>query len=189
MKSIRVTDLMVPLSEYATVSEEASLYEAAMALEEAHRRFDRKRYKYRVVLVHNKEKQIVGLLSDLEVLGGLEPAYKEIGDVRSIALSGFSPEFLSIMAENYQLWQEPLGDICGKAVNIKVKDIEYTPIEGNYIQENATLNEAIHRLIVGYHQNLLVVRGENKKIVAVLRLYDVFRQVYNQIKACQVRSA
>jgi hypothetical protein len=120
------------------------------------------------------------------VLSGLEPAYSEIGDVRSIALSGFSPEFLKAVAENYQLWQEPLGDICAKAVRIKVKDIDYTPIEGNYIQEDATLNEAIHQLIVGYHQNLLIVKGEEKEIVGVLRLYDVFKQVYSVIKSCNL---
>jgi Mg2+/Co2+ transporter CorC len=183
---ISVKDLMVPLSEYSSVSEEASLYEAVLVLEEAHREFDQKRYKYRVILVHDKNNKVTGLLSELEVLSGLEPAYSEIGDVRSIALSGFSPEFLKAVAENYQLWQEPLGDICAKAVRIKVKDIDYTPIEGNYIQEDATLNEAIHQLIVGYHQNLLIVKGEEKEIVGVLRLYDVFKQVYSVIKSCNL---
>jgi CBS domain-containing protein len=188
MESIKVKDLMVPLSEYSTVSEEASLYEAVMILEKAHRKFDRKRYKYRVILVHDKNNRIVGLLSDLEVLSGLEPAYREIGDVRSIALSGFSAEFLKTMAANYRLWQQPLGDICGKALQIKVKNIDYTVVEGNYITANATLNEAIHQLIVGYHQNLLVVIGEEKNIVGVLRLYDVFKQVYKTIKTCHLRA-
>jgi CBS domain-containing protein len=188
MESIKVEDLMVDLSEYSTVSEEATLYEAVTTLEEAHRKFDRKRYKYRVILVHDSNNQIVGLLSDLEVLSGLEPTYKEIGDVRSIALSGFSAEFLKKMAANYRLWQQPLGDICGKASQIKVKNIDYTPVEGNYIRKNATLNEAIHRLIVGYHQNLLVVSGEEKNIVGVLRLYDVFKQVYKMIKTCHMKA-
>jgi hypothetical protein len=35
MKSYSVKDLMVPLSEYATVSEDATLYEAVLSLEEA----------------------------------------------------------------------------------------------------------------------------------------------------------
>jgi CBS domain-containing protein len=188
MESIKVKDLMVDLSEYSSVSEEATLYEAVMTLEKAHRKFDRKRYKYRVILVHDNNNRIVGLLSDLEVLSGLEPAYREIGDVRSIALSGFSAEFLKKMAANYQLWQQPLGDICGKAAQIKVKNVDYTPVEGNYITENATLNQAIHQLIVGYHQNLLVVSGEEKDIVGVLRLYDVFKQVYKMIKTCQMKA-
>jgi hypothetical protein len=35
MKNFRVKDLMVPLSEYATVDEDATLYEAVVALEKA----------------------------------------------------------------------------------------------------------------------------------------------------------
>jgi len=35
MKSIKVKDIMVPLNEYATVNEEATLYEGLLALEEA----------------------------------------------------------------------------------------------------------------------------------------------------------
>ena len=35
MKSYLVKDLMVPLSEYATVTEDATLYESLLSLEEA----------------------------------------------------------------------------------------------------------------------------------------------------------
>ena len=40
MKSYSVKDLMVPLSEYATVSEDATLYEAVLSLEEAQEKFE-----------------------------------------------------------------------------------------------------------------------------------------------------
>jgi Mg2+/Co2+ transporter CorB len=125
------------------------------------------------------------MLTDLEVLSGLEPAYKEIGDVRSMALSGMTQDFLKSLAENYQLWQKPLGDICGKAFKIKVKDIDYTTTEGNFIEEDATLDEAIHQFIVGYHQNVLVTREGGNEIVGVLRLYDVFKKVASIIKSCK----
>jgi len=41
MKTRMVRDLMVPLQEYATVNEEASLYAAVLALEEAQKTFTR----------------------------------------------------------------------------------------------------------------------------------------------------
>ena len=41
MKQTKVRDLMVPLSDYATVSEQATLYEAVMALEQAQIKFDK----------------------------------------------------------------------------------------------------------------------------------------------------
>lgn len=188
MKAIKVKDLMVQLDKYATISEEASLYDAILTLEESNRHYDKKRYKYRVILVHDKNKKIIGMLTDLEVLSGLEPAYKEIGDVRSMALSGMSQDFLKSLAENYQLWQKPLGDICGKAFKIKVKDIDYTTTEGNFIDEDATLDQAIHQLIVGYHQNVLVTRGEGDAVVGVLRLYDVFKKVASIIKKCKTEN-
>jgi len=54
MKTIPIKDLMVPLEEYATVSEEATLFEAVAALEKAQERLDRDKYLYlhRAVLVY-----------------------------------------------------------------------------------------------------------------------------------------
>ena len=43
MKTYKIKDLMVPMSEYATVSEEATLYEAVLALEKAQEEFDHTR--------------------------------------------------------------------------------------------------------------------------------------------------
>ena len=40
MKSHLVKDIMVPLSEYATVSENATLFEAVLALEAAQEKFE-----------------------------------------------------------------------------------------------------------------------------------------------------
>ena len=53
MKSYSVKDLMVPLSEYATVPEDATLYEAVMSLEEAQEKFEDKhtRYRHRAILI------------------------------------------------------------------------------------------------------------------------------------------
>ena len=72
MHAKKVKDLMVPLEEYATVSEEANLHEAVLALEKAQSRFRQDRYKHRAVLVYDKEKRIVGKLSQLDVIKGLE---------------------------------------------------------------------------------------------------------------------
>ena len=57
MKSYSVKDLMVPLSEYATVTQDATLYEAVLALEEAQEKFEDKhtRYRHRAILVLDKD--------------------------------------------------------------------------------------------------------------------------------------
>jgi len=51
MDAMKIKDLMVPLEEYATVSDSATLYEAVLALEEAQEKFDHLPYKHRAVLV------------------------------------------------------------------------------------------------------------------------------------------
>ncbi len=58
----------------------------------------------------------------------------------------------------------------------------YSPAEGEYVKEDTLLNEAIHQLIMGRHQSLLVTRGED--IVGILRLTDVFREISDKISSC-----
>lgn len=182
MKTVR--DMMVPLADYATVSEEATLYEAILALEGAQREFDQTRDRHRAILVYSREKKIVGKLSQLDVLRSLEPQYKEIGVSPGYARFGLSPAFVKSMMEHWSLWVKPLDDICRKAGSVRVKEIMYTPTEGEYVKEEATINEAIHQLIMGHHQSLLVTRGG--EIVGILRLSDVFKEVSEAIKKCAI---
>ncbi|MBW1722635.1 MAG: CBS domain-containing protein [Deltaproteobacteria bacterium] len=185
MRTIRVKELMVPLSEYATVSEDANLYEAVMALEKAQAEFDQSRYRHRAVLVYDKEGKIVGKLSQHDIIRALEPRYGEIAEAKSIPRwGGFSKSFIKSMVEHYKLWDKPLNDICRKAVELKVKDIMYTPTEGEFVDQDATLNEALHQLIMGHHQSLLVTKGRD--IVGILRLTDVFKEVCDAIKTCDL---
>ena len=183
MHAKKVKDLMVPLGEYATVSEEANLHEAVLALEKAQSRFRQDRYKHRAVLVYDKEKRIVGKLSQLDVIKGLESGYKKVGDLRGVAHSGFSPELIRSMIEKHGLWQKPLEDVCRNAPQIRVKDVMYAPTEGEYVEEEATLDRAIHQLVIGRHQSLLVTQGGT--IVGILRLTDVFMEICTLIKECQ----
>ncbi|MEJ5376416.1 MAG: CBS domain-containing protein [bacterium] len=183
-EELKVKDLMVPLGEYATVSEDATLYEAVLALEEAQKRFDVSRDRHRAILVLNKEGKVVGKLSQHDVIRGLEPSYDRMGDFRGSSRMGFSPEFIRSLLKNYALWEKPLREICRKAAEIRVKDIYYTPTKGEYVREDDTLNTAIHQLIVGHHQSLLVTRGQ--EVVGILRLSDVFREVCKMIKECKI---
>lgn len=185
MKTRMVKDLMVPLQEYATVNEEASLYAAVLALEEAQKRFHQDRYKHRAILVLDASGRVAGKLSQLDVLKGLEAGYKKMGDFKGISHTGFSTEFIKSMVDKYDLWKKPLEDICRRSPHIKVKDIMYTPTEGEYVPMDATLDQAIHQLVVGHHQSLLVTR-DGKEIVGILRLTDVFQEISERIKECSL---
>ncbi|UCB51335.1 MAG: CBS domain-containing protein [Deltaproteobacteria bacterium] len=173
---------MVPLAEYATVSEEATLFDAVLALEKAQEAFDPKKHRHRAILVFDKKNKIVGKLGQLDILRALEPRYAEMGDLGTLSRTGFSPQFLRSMVEKFALWDESLRDICSKAARLKVKDIMYTPTEGEYVEESASLGDAIHQLLMGHHQSLLVTRG--KEIVGILRLVDVFKEICDTMKSC-----
>ena len=184
MKSYIVKDLMVPLSEYATVSEDATLYEAVLSLERAQENFEDKhtRYRHRAILVLDKDGQVVGKLSQLDVLRSLEPKYNEMSQGEGLHRYGFGKQFTKSMLEDYHLFASPLEDICRKAGEQNVKKFMKTPTEGEYISEDASLDVAIHQLIMGNHQSLLTTRGE--KIVGILRQTDVFAAVFHAMKEC-----
>jgi CBS domain-containing protein len=188
MKITVVRDLMVPLEEYATVFEEATLFEAVVALEQAQEHLDRNKYKYlhRAVLVYDKNKKIVGKISQLDVLSALEPKYAKKMDIKSISRSGLNIniDLLKSKLEEHGLWDKPLKDISGKAAKMKVKTFMYTPKEEDYIEESASLEEAMHMLVMGHHQSLLVTKGG--EIVGILRLTDVFMEIFRLMKLCEI---
>ena len=180
METMLIKDLMVPLDEYATVPNSATLYDAVLALEEAQEKFDHLPYKHRAVLVYDSKDQIVGKLGQLDIIRALEPKYGEMGNIKSLSRFGLSRKFISSIMENNYLWEKPLTHICKKGADIKVKDFMHTPVEGEYVNEDASLEMACHQLVLGHHQSLLVTRGD--KIVGILRLTDVFNNILQIMK-------
>ncbi|MFZ0447956.1 MAG: CBS domain-containing protein [Desulfatiglandaceae bacterium] len=185
MKKTTVKELMVPLEGYPTVSEDASVYEAVLALEKAQEKFDRARYRHLAVLVQDREKRITGKVSQWDLIKSLEPKYEEFGDMRTTSLSGLSPLLIKSMMEGFRLWQDDLDFLCNRTAAKRVKEIMYRPTEGEKVEENATMGEALHTLIVGHHQSLLVTR--DKHIVGILRLTDMFNLVCERIKSCGIQ--
>ena len=184
MKSKLVKELMVPLSEYATISRDASLLEAILELEKAQEEFNKSRYVHRAVLVYDEAGKIVGKLSQIDIIRGLEPKYEEVGDLKHRSFSAFSPAFFKAMYDHLQPWQKPLRDLCRTTASRRVKEVMHMPTKDEFVKADATLDEAIHRLILGSHQSLIVTQGE--EIVGILRLTDVFQEITNVAKTCGV---
>jgi len=182
MKTKTVKDVMRPVSEYETISTEANLYEAASALYEAHRRHGADPRQHRVLLITNQNKEIVGKISQLDVLRFLEPKGKPIGRSRLISRFGVGEKYLNPMLVQYKVWEKPLFDLCKDAGRLKVKRLIHAPMEGEFVEEDASLTEAVHQIALEHHQSLLVTRG--RKIVGVLRQTDVFEVVYETLGVC-----
>ena len=183
MKTVIVKELMVPIEEYATVPQEANLYEAVLALEKAQTSYDPSKHKHRAILVLDSEKNVVGKLDMLDILMSLEPKYGDLEAKGVLSQSGYSPEFIKSMLKDNVLWSEPLQCVCSRAFEVNVCDFMETLEDRVYIQENATLDEAIHQLVICRYQSLLVTR--DKKVVGILRLSDAFSKICDTIKTCE----
>ena len=182
MQTTKVKELMVPLSEYATVFEDATLNEAILALEDAQKNVELGREKHRAILVLDKHRRVVGKLTQWDVSAGIEPKYRGIENITETSRFGFSPEYIRSMMTDYGLWRKPLEDLCRKASEIQVKDIMSKPTPGEYVEEDASLDEAIHLLVMGHHQSLIVKKGD--KISGILRMSDVFKGICDMVKTC-----
>ena len=182
MEIITAEDLMVPVDEFPTISEDATLYEAIIALEITFEEIDREQLKYlhRSILVSDNNKKIIGKISHLDILRALEPKYGEIGDTRTISRSGLSSQFLKAMVQSYNLCATSLTDMCKEASKLKVKNFMYSPRKRECVDSEASLCEAIHMLVIGHHQKLLVVQED--EIIGVLRSTDVFMKIFELMK-------
>lgn len=183
MKTKMVKDLMVPLSEYATVPEGATLADTVAALKKSQAEFDQTKYRHRAVLVYDKNNDIVGKVSMASLLKGLEPKYDDMLSNNRPMHLGFTRNFQKTMIDQLRLWEAPLTHICEKATQIKVDALMTPPDEGEYIEIDATLDEAIHQFILNrHHQSLLVTKDQ--KVVGTLRLTDVFEVVTDAVTDC-----
>ena len=184
MSEFRVKELMVPLSEYATVPEGSTLFDAVLALEKAQEEFDHTKYKHRGILILNKKKRVIGKLGQLDVLRALEPKEEGPGEINELSQFGFSSNFVQKLRTQWVMNAKPLKDLCSKASKLKVEDFMQTPSEGEIIEQEASLEMAVMQLVMGHHISLLVTR--NEEIIGVLRLTDAFAAIFHTMKDCEL---
>jgi len=184
MKNKIVKDLMIPISEYETISIESNLHEAAFALDKAQKAYEQRTHPHRILLISDENGEIVGKISQLDVLRALEPKGQQIHDSKILSRFGVSPQYLKPMLSQCGFWDKPLIDICRGSGRLKVKMLVCAPAEGESVPEDASLSEAIHQLALEHHQSLLVTRGE--KIVGILRQTDMFKKVVRTLAVCEL---
>jgi len=178
-----VKDLMVPLSEYATVQEGSTLFEAVLALEKAQEEFDHEHtpYHHRAVLILNQNKKVIGKLSQLGVLRAILPKNERTQQIEDISRFGFSTRLINSLREKSRLEEGILDDLYKKATRMKVEDYMQTPSEGEYVDEMTSIDTAMYQIVIGTHLSLIVTRGD--EIVGLLRMSDVFAAVFHAMKS------
>lgn len=180
MKTYLVKDLAVPISEYATVEEGSTLFDAILALESAQERYRRNKYQHRAILVLDRAGRVVGKLNQADVIRALEPKDERIDRLRDIGKFGFSDKFIYSLREKAEPPGRILERINEKARRLAVEEVMHTPSEGEYVDEETSLDTACHQLVSGNHLSLLVSRGH--KVTGILRMSDVFSEVSRAIR-------
>ncbi len=171
----KVKDVMLPISTYPTVHISGTLLDAVRSLENAQKHRSSEIEPYRAVLVVDDEGKIIGKIGHLSFLKALEPKYNILIDIDKLTQVNLSSEFIETIMDHYDLWRDNFFDICAKAHNIYIKDI-MMPIIQNISQE-ASIAEAVHKIIMWQTLSILVTDGS--KIVGILRLSDLYKEVAN----------
>jgi len=83
----RVKDLMLPLSEYATVPADRNLRDAVVALYRSRKHLTKNRHHHRAVLAIDDRGRVVGKLTYWAILASLEPPLIGTFDAQSLQQS------------------------------------------------------------------------------------------------------
>lgn len=161
MKTTTVVKLMVPLSEYATVPATATLSEAVAALVNVQGSYDHSKYNHRAILIVDENDQVVGKISQTIVLKALEPKYfDELEIDGDLGIQRLSNYILKTMVDKYELFEDSFEEACQRAAQLPIRKLMHRPKADEFIDKNGSLGEAIHQLVIGGHQSLLVRDGK-----------------------------
>jgi CBS domain-containing protein len=173
-----VSELMIPVAEYATVPDKATLLEAILILEKSQARLKANRQPYRAVLVTDKNNKIIGKIGHLAFLKALEPKYNFMDDMSKLTMAGVSTEFIESMMEHLSMWNDNIETISRRAALINVKNVMH-PVSEN-IDVNASILEAIHKIVMWQTLSILVTKDNS--VIGILRLSDIYEEVSGYIK-------
>jgi CBS domain-containing protein len=177
MKNKTVKDLMIPLENYASVHQDATLLDVALEMQKSQDKLTPGMQPIRAVLVVDHNNSIIGKIGHLAFLKALEPKYNKIVDFEKLTRVGVSPALISSISDNLRLWEDDLSSINKRASSIRAVDA-MNPVSES-IDENASITEAIHQIIVLQLLSLLVKSGS--KIVGIIRLSDLYDEVGRNI--------
>ncbi|PKN67587.1 MAG: hypothetical protein CVU57_02475 [Deltaproteobacteria bacterium HGW-Deltaproteobacteria-15] len=183
MEKMKVRELMRPVEEFPRVSNQSTFMEAVKALEKAQQEFSSGKASQRILLVYNEDGQIVGKLSPMDVVQGLEPNYENIDSLSRYHLARST---LESMKEDLRFWQEPLADLCKKAYSMKIGKFIRLPSADHMVNADDKMDSAFHLFVVGRHDSLFVKDGE--RIVGLIRFSDVYKKIAQTMRECPMPS-
>lgn len=179
MKDIKVKEVMIPISNYVAVNKESSLIDVLRALESDR---SEKQHAHRDAIVIDDNGELIGKITMIDIFRSLEPNYKNIDMEQTGGV--LTRDFVMKIVKDFNLWMDPLQDLCQRGAQLKVSDVMHIPEKVEYIDENETLEKALNQYVMGVHQPIIVKHGD--KVTGILRFGDLFEIVRERLLACAV---
>lgn len=172
---------MIPADEYCRVRKDITLFEALQFIDNA--KAEKKlAHHHHDLLVEDEHGKIVGKMTMIDIFHYMEPSYLKMTNQKHP--NALSKDFVQKIYTDFNLWSEPLNSLCAKCSGVKVEEVMHTPKPTEYLDEEDSLDKALHAFVLGIHQPLLVRKAGT--VTGVLRLGDVFEEVKNSILACEI---
>jgi len=157
-----VRDILVPLTDYPSIRDSATLRDAFAVLQDAFARGKR----YRHLLVLDDVDQLVGVLGVRDILRGVFPDYLRTGEHHHF--EGVQPDVPALTL----IWQETCATQCKEAALHPIKD--FMAAVPDTVKLNDPITLAAYLMVV--HDSNILPAVDDHRVVGVVRIIDVFKQ-------------
>ena len=173
-------DLMIPISEYAVVPENATLLDALHALENTQPTDTDTNHRHRAVLVRGHNGRIIGKVGHFAFLRAVRHTHEQLAADPKLGALGVDEEMMQVSDRAYRLFNQDLCGLCEQSKLIRVKQAMHPVTER--IDVKASLLDAVDAFDRWQTLSLLVT--QNDRGVGILRLVDLFDEVATIMKRC-----
>ena len=181
MNKTQVKEIMIPILNYVTVQKENTLVEVLQSLEQA--RKSENEHAHRDAIVVDVNGVFIGKVTMIDIFRALEPNYTKIEQQQEQGV--LTADFVMKAAKDFNLWVEPTQTICERGGSLTASEVMHIPEKIEYIEETATIENALHLYVMGVHQPL-IVKNKDAKVTGVLRFGDVFEVIRQQLLQCSI---
>jgi hypothetical protein len=178
VKDILAREVMIPIANYVTVKKEDNLTDVMLAIEE--RRKAEKGHAHRDAIVVDENAQFVGKVTMIDIFRALEPNYWKVK--KGPSERTLTSAFVLNAVKEFNLWLEPMEDVCQRGGKVRVADAMHIPVDSEYIEETDTLEKALNYYVMGVHQPLIV--RKDRSVTGLLRFGDVFEIIRERMLSC-----
>lgn len=181
MEYKKVRDLMRPIADFPIISGSVTFVEAMEALERVQEDFRTGKAPENILLVHDRMGRIIGRLSPMDIVQGLEPNYFQIDESDSMPYGHLVHDALENMRKQYRLWQKPLQELCEGARSRPVESFVSMPDPEQMVDIDDRTNVAFDLFVTLRHGSLFVT--DQDRIVGLIRFSDIYAWIKQIMKS------